>query len=245
MLCYYMNHWNENIITILSGEYKKVKPDTLFSEYLIYKIDNYVEPWRMGTPKGDPIGISRIKYQACLFMLTSLMQKVIAEKLNISFGVLRKWNTESEFKTTLTQHCKEFVDKCARYMNDTIDDSIQIARDIERHETNAMALTKFDKMEDNEMYGKCIRERLRDNIYEMINRTPKYDKAIIMQYYLINTYFNKNKTQPKAFKLYQRSLAESMLTRLRHILTNNLYEQRKAEADFIISKLETYIHTLE
>jgi hypothetical protein len=78
------------------------------------KLKEYVEPTRMGTPKGEPVGFSLTKYQATLFALReSLLDnedlKAQARKLGISYGLLRKWRSEQSFKDLVSQHEKEFI----------------------------------------------------------------------------------------------------------------------------------------
>jgi hypothetical protein len=78
------------------------------------KLKEYVEPTRMGTPKGEAVGFSLTKYQATLFTLReSLLDnedlKAQARKLGISYGLLRKWRSEQSFMDLVSQHEKEFV----------------------------------------------------------------------------------------------------------------------------------------
>jgi hypothetical protein len=84
------------------------------AKFIDSKLKEYVEPTRMGTPKGDAVGFSLTKYQATLFTLReSLLDnedlKAQARKLGISYGLLRKWRSEQSFKDLVAQHEKEFV----------------------------------------------------------------------------------------------------------------------------------------
>jgi hypothetical protein len=83
-------------------------PKSLLSKFIKEKIDNYEEPQRKNTPRGDPIGYSRTKYQASLMLLRNYKQKEIATLLKISHGLLRKWNTEEEFKALVEKNHKEY-----------------------------------------------------------------------------------------------------------------------------------------
>lgn len=84
------------------------------AKFIDSKLKEYVEPTRMGTPKGETVGFSLTKYQATLFSLReSLLDnedlKAQARKLGISYGLLRKWRSEQSFKELVAQHEKEFV----------------------------------------------------------------------------------------------------------------------------------------
>jgi hypothetical protein len=84
------------------------------TKFIDSKLKEYVEPTRMGTPKGEAVGFSLTKYQATLFTLReSLLDnedlKAQARRLGISYGLLRKWRSEQSFKALVSQHEKEFV----------------------------------------------------------------------------------------------------------------------------------------
>ena len=84
------------------------------AKFIDSKLKEYVEPTRMGTPKGEAVGFSLTKYQATLFTLReSLLDnedlKAQARKLGISYGLLRKWRSEQSFKDLVSQHEKEFI----------------------------------------------------------------------------------------------------------------------------------------
>ena len=82
--------------------------DTLLDKFIKEKLKSYIEPERKGTAKGDPIGLSRVKYEASLFMLSRITYKELAEQLKISHGLVLKWRTEALFKSTLEKHMVEF-----------------------------------------------------------------------------------------------------------------------------------------
>jgi hypothetical protein len=63
---------------------------------------------RRGTPKGEPIGFSKRKYHAALLSsLSNYTIREIAETCNVSYGLLRKWRTETAFRRveTFVYHC--------------------------------------------------------------------------------------------------------------------------------------------
>ena len=64
----------------------------LTGEFLSKKLDNYIEPERKGVPKGEPIGFSKKKLEASLFVLFNFSKKDIASLLGISYNLLRKKN---------------------------------------------------------------------------------------------------------------------------------------------------------
>ncbi|MDO8282538.1 MAG: hypothetical protein Q7U10_07945 [Thermodesulfovibrionia bacterium] len=87
----------------MAADYKKA-----LKYFIDDKVSIYKEPQRKNTPKGDPIGFSLNKYKASLHMLRGISQKKISEEIGISYGLLRKWNTEEDFKKLLIEHFNEF-----------------------------------------------------------------------------------------------------------------------------------------
>lgn len=96
---------------------------TLLRSYMKEKVDHYAEPARKGTPKGEPIGLSRAKYEASLLCLYDLKArhdeglKAVAKTLKISYGLLRKWRTEEAFKKAIEEHIEEFSSLFLDFMN--------------------------------------------------------------------------------------------------------------------------------
>lgn len=93
----------------LIKEILKDEKYTLLTQFIVEKSFNYKEPQRKGTPKGDPIGFSKKKYFVSLIMLTNHKQKDIAKMAQVSFGLLRKWRTEKQFKEMILNHCADFI----------------------------------------------------------------------------------------------------------------------------------------
>jgi hypothetical protein len=70
----------------------------IIEEFLHYEMNNYKEPTRRGTPKGEKVGFSSKKHFACILVgITNYKLKYIAKKSDVSYGMLRKWNTDPNF----------------------------------------------------------------------------------------------------------------------------------------------------
>ncbi len=82
---------------------------TILERFIKEKYLSYIEPQRKGTPKGDPIGLSKQKYHAALLMMTRKKSKDTARIVGVSYQMLRKWKTEKIFKENATKLCKEFA----------------------------------------------------------------------------------------------------------------------------------------
>jgi hypothetical protein len=90
----------------------------LLGKFIMNKLSSYVEPSRKGTPKGEPIGFGRTKYEASLYMLLNLGLKDVANDLHISYGLLKKWRTEPEFKIMVFDHIIEFTEIFVRQLRE-------------------------------------------------------------------------------------------------------------------------------
>jgi len=91
--------------TIFKNEY----PMTLLRVFVDGKASMYSAPSRKGTPRGETIGFSEVKYLATLFGLIKMPLKNVAKALEISHAMLRKWRTEDAFLDLIDQHVREFA----------------------------------------------------------------------------------------------------------------------------------------
>src|SRR5215831_17391237 len=82
----------------------------LLTTFIKNQLRAYKPPLRAGTPKGDKIGFSREKFLVSLLSITSLKQKDIAAQAAVSHALVRKWNTEPEFKQAVEKHRGELAD---------------------------------------------------------------------------------------------------------------------------------------
>jgi hypothetical protein len=83
----------------------------LLTRFIGEKLAQHVEPTRLGTPRGVPIGFSRKKMAAALFALTTADVKETAREVRVSYGLIRKWRTEVAFKALVVHLEDEFVER--------------------------------------------------------------------------------------------------------------------------------------
>lgn len=149
---------------------------TLLQKFINEKIDNYVEPERKGTPKGDPIGFSKVKYEASLAMLYNYSQKWIAENLGVSYGLLRKWNTEENFKKLIENHMAEFARLYHNRFSSVLKEFIKLARNFADDSFNKPAVellkTKFespkiDDFADQHYYSPALWEKIKNRSIDL------------------------------------------------------------------------------
>ena len=97
-------------VTLGSSSYGKVYADPdLLCRWMAKKLNEYSEPQREGTPKGETIGFGDKKYKAVLSSLIGNSVKHTAKFVDVSYGVLRKWRTEPDFKKQADIHLIEFA----------------------------------------------------------------------------------------------------------------------------------------
>ena len=82
--------------------------------WIASRMQNYEEPERRGTSRGEKIGYPKNKYFASLFIgLSNFSQKKLSndfgQKKNIRYGVLRNWCREKDFKEMTAIHTWEFA----------------------------------------------------------------------------------------------------------------------------------------
>jgi hypothetical protein len=117
-----------------------------FSDFLREKARNYVAPTRSGTPRGEAVGLFNQKYAATLLALTSEDVKKQAQILGVSYGVLRKWRTESPFIKQVNAHAREFIEKFFNHIKD------RVARSDE--ETASFLALPLEKLANTQIVGR-------------------------------------------------------------------------------------------
>jgi len=85
---------------------------TFLEAYIKEKVDAHEDPTRKGTPKGEPIGLSKVKYEAALWTgLTRRKLNDIADDRDLSYPLIKKWRTEKPFKAASQELVKDFAHK--------------------------------------------------------------------------------------------------------------------------------------
>ncbi len=95
----------------------KKKTEQTALQWFIEKYSKEYQPpvGRAGIKKGEKIGFSQAKYDASLYSgLTNKSLKDIAKDLNISYGVLKLWRIEKDFKELMDRHVRHFSMLCFR-----------------------------------------------------------------------------------------------------------------------------------
>ncbi len=129
----------------------KKKLDTLLTRFIDCKVKIYKEPQRKGTPRGESVGFSKKKYIASLFLITKLDLQSLAESLDISYGLLRKWRTEDAFKKTIEQHAIDFFISIRTFIIDRLYDAYKHP---EKHKNKSMPSS--NDLGDTNTYGTPI-----------------------------------------------------------------------------------------
>lgn len=103
---------------------KLIESDTLLGKFVNVNFNCYVEPQRKGTPKGEPIGLSRRKLWALLHMMYRLKQKEVAKFTKVSHGVVLKWRTENVFKKESVKYENMFLHIVEKFFKEIFDSYI-------------------------------------------------------------------------------------------------------------------------
>ncbi len=98
--------------TLKVGQVIPKAPLGVLGGFIENKLREYVEPERAGTPKGEPVGLSRKKFHAVLLNLTSIDLLKTAIHVGVSYGVIRKWRTEDVFYKRFRTLADEFINGC-------------------------------------------------------------------------------------------------------------------------------------
>lgn len=124
--------------------------NTLLTIFLRTQIADYREPTRKGTRRGEKVGFPKHKYVASLFMVTSLNQRQIADRLGIPHKLLLKWHMEEDYRAAIESHCKKFL---------------QILKD-DIHSKKPGSIEHLSRISDAHFYGDCIIQGLLSHMEE-------------------------------------------------------------------------------
>lgn len=224
---------------------------TLLQEFLINRFKNYVEPQRKGTPKGDPIGFSKEKYGASLFMLYDKKQKETANIFNISYGLLRKWNTEKVFKDAVTKHCIEYAEYLLTYLREKNKQLLRHEDEILKKPLNEIATHTrpqwdYNEFSDYKYYNLKLKEIITIFFSNAVDKAIKEnDMSFSMTIYNAIEAFrifsgaNKTNTEKEEEKRLSKILEKSMLEDVKNILLKNtITKDDRKRAVAILALLE-------
>jgi hypothetical protein len=138
--------------------------ELVLEQFIEEKKEQYKEPERKGTPRGRPVGFSKRKYLSSLWMMTNLIQKDIAGKTGVSYGLLRKWNTQEGFKDVLRDHCDEFAGLFIGHIKTQYKEELKrrkaLSEDILREEPFRLTDDFFSGLKDCHLYGSFLIRRI-------------------------------------------------------------------------------------
>jgi hypothetical protein len=98
-------------------------------EFLRYEMHTYKEPTRRGTPKGEKVGFSSKKHFACTLVgITNFKLKDLAKKSDVSYGMIRKWNTDPNFTDEANYIAFWFVIEILRRIKKHISGQQEVAK---------------------------------------------------------------------------------------------------------------------
>tara|TARA_R110000787_G_scaffold176947_1_gene289010 strand:+ start:417 stop:680 length:264 start_codon:yes stop_codon:yes gene_type:complete len=75
----------------------------LIDSFIAEKIDNYIQPTRAGTPRGQKIGFMLPKYKAAVYSLKKLSGLDHSKLAGVSHAVFRKWKGQPDFKALVSE----------------------------------------------------------------------------------------------------------------------------------------------
>ena len=83
--------------------------NTLLEDFIIRKRNQHKEPTRTKVPRGQKIGISKARHEAALIVaLCNFDLKGVADHVQGSYEVIRRWKSDENFKGLCEAIAKEF-----------------------------------------------------------------------------------------------------------------------------------------
>jgi hypothetical protein len=150
----------------ISGK-EPAKAGLLF-QYIDQQVKGYEEPTRLGTPRGDKIGFPLNKYILCLIAgLTNYSLRAIGDEygknLGVSYGLLRKWNSEPDFKALKHEAQKEFAYKVYKFVRSELEEYLK-----ENHDYSEGRSDNKPSPPDLEIFERNLKVLNSDVFHELI-----------------------------------------------------------------------------
>lgn len=170
-----MKNFNKAVETLLA-ESRDIRKDfaILLAKYFAdAALENYQEPTRAGTAKGDPVGLSRKKLRAaCLMVLYPgcLKLKEIAEMAGVTSRVLTVWRTHEQFREAMEQGYKI----AGAGLGEVIP---QYYRDAKENPDFVLVVRKL--MEALSCFNLHVYHEFFENLYLYVQREQIQDKSFI------------------------------------------------------------------
>lgn len=112
-------------------------------------------------------GFSAVKYQALLFSLYGYKVKDMAKELGISYGVLRKWRSEKDFKHLFKGHCEEFAKDFIKEFKEVYKKDF---RKFSKNPKLSRHLSTYRQFKDYNVYGDELRVTLAAALVDSVRR---------------------------------------------------------------------------
>jgi transcriptional regulator with XRE-family HTH domain len=215
------------------------KQETLLSRFIMEKIDKYIEPQRRGIARGEKVGLSLDKYIASLFMLYNMKQKEMAEKIGISHGLLRKWNTEEDFQTMVLKHCEEFAEIVCKYLKEKVKKcGYQYAAILKKPMSeipHSKIISDYSEVSDAGVYGPVLALILVQKLFHIkdIDLAMAMDRFFLFELMKGGRKSKLDKEVRKARVELARRFEKTLLEKVRDVLMDsNASEEQRKDAVF-------------
>jgi len=192
--------------------------ESLIKEFFRNELARYREPRRQGTPRGERIGFSTVKYHASLLALANNDLREVARGLEISYGLLRKWRTEKEFKKAVNSHCDKFTGIFFKHLLEVAYESSKKQDEFLRKSLAEIASSKlpttsynFERIRDYLGYSRTLNNKMFKIMYDIVdwkfnllknkgivkNEDELSKMAIVVTLFLLDLYSNKSSLKYK------------------------------------------------
>ncbi len=207
--------------------------DTLLSEFMTDRFASYDEPSRRGTYKGNPIGFSKEKYTSSLLSMTTMRQKEIAKMLEISFGTVRNWHTQSDYFEMVDKHAHDFANELIQHV------AKKISETLERYKKDGgePILYNFPELKDRKLYGDIIKEILWMKFFDLVKSESRFSEKSILTLSIAKF------TLGKSFPLLEKEMLKVLLKNSKDIIEKSGLE--KTDKDEVLDSLKIVEQFLE
>ncbi len=225
--------------------------ELFINQFIKEKYESYLkhEPRRKGTPRGEPIGFSREKYKAMLYVMRGFKLKDVAKLFNISYQIVRRWNTEEQFQKAIAEHSWQFAEYLITYLQKQIQKEQKFLNELTEGpidkviEFKGFAWKPEDLVKDYKYYHPQLKDAL---TLALLNPEKPKDIAFNIIIARLCKYLLRFETGKKdspetinAWSNVGKTLNKQVITRIRKIhLKKRITDTDRKEAMLLLNMLE-------
>lgn len=189
---------------------------TLLEQFIIHETTSYSK---------QSVDLSEKKYLSSLLLITNFTQKEIAQASHVSYGLLRKWNTEKKFKKQVENNVDSFERFFISSISDEINNHLEKILSYTRKTNEEFPKFPTYLISDSQIYHKVLAMKIWDVIEKICSSS---EQNIIIVEDETGKFFEKDLTESDSRLVALTMLKLALLAVGKKIILPYLHTESKS-----------------